>query len=176
MNSYYYLNEKGEQMGPVEGSELLTRGVMFSTLVWTPGMKEWKEAGTIDELRPLFTPPQNPYQTSYDAQERPSRQERSYGYSAETHTGQPDVAPPRPDNYMVWAIITTICCCLPLGIYSIVLSSRVNGYYMAKRYDEAYAAAEEAKKWVIITAVVGFVMSFAYGILSYMTALGTLSS
>ena len=45
------------------------------------------------------------------------------------------------------AIICTICCCLPLGIYGIIKAAKVNGLYMAGLYDEAVNAANEAKKW-----------------------------
>ena len=37
----------------------------------------------------------------------------------------------RPSNYLVWAILTTILCCLPLGIASIVFSSQVNTKWRA---------------------------------------------
>jgi hypothetical protein len=67
---------------------------------------------------------------------------------------QPGWAPgPPPDNYLVWAILTTIFCCLPAGVVSIVYSSKVSGLWMQGRYAEAQAAANDAKKWAIISAV-----------------------
>jgi ABC-type Fe3+ transport system permease subunit len=64
-----------------------------------------------------------------------------------------------PDNYLVWAILTTIFCCLPFGIVSIVYSTKVSGLWSQGRYDEAQAASNNAKKWAIITAIVGAVVS-----------------
>lgn len=37
--------------------------------------------------------------------------------------GQP--SQPKPDSNLVWGILTTILCCLPLGIVSIVKASKV---------------------------------------------------
>lgn len=53
------------------------------------------------------------------------------------------------------AIICTICCCLPLGIYGIIKAAKVNGLYMAGLYDEAVNAANEAKKWSLIGIIAG---------------------
>ena len=39
--------------------------------------------------------------------------------------------PPKPNNHLAWAILSTIFCCLPLGIVSIVYSSKVDGLYNA---------------------------------------------
>ena len=32
-----------------------------------------------------------------------------------------------PENYLVWAILCTVLCCLPIGIVSIVYSTKVSG-------------------------------------------------
>lgn len=55
--------------------------------------------------------------------------------------------PPKPDNYLVWAILSTIFCCLPLGIVSIVYASKVDRLWDEKDYDNAIHAAKLAKTW-----------------------------
>ena len=60
-----------------------------------------------------------------------------------------------PDNYLVWAILTTLFCCLPTGIVSIVYSTKVSGLWTQGQYAEAQTASDNAKKWAIISAVVG---------------------
>ena len=62
-----------------------------------------------------------------------------------------------PENYLVWAILSTLLCCLPLGIVSIVYSTRISGLWAQGRYAEAQEASENAKKWAIIAAIVGVV-------------------
>ncbi len=64
-----------------------------------------------------------------------------------------------PENYLVWAILCTVLCCLPLGIVSIVYSTKVSGLWAQGRYAEAQAAADSAKKWAIIGAIVGAVVA-----------------
>ncbi|MBK6870052.1 MAG: CD225/dispanin family protein [Kineosporiaceae bacterium] len=59
----------------------------------------------------------------------------------------------RPENYLVWAILTTVLCCLPAGIVSIVQAAKVNDLYDAGRHTEAMVAAQSAKKWAVISAL-----------------------
>ena len=61
--------------------------------------------------------------------------------------------PPKPDNYLVWAILTTLLCCLPFGIVSIVYSSKVDSLYYAGDYISAQQAADKAKKWAMWSAL-----------------------
>jgi ABC-type Fe3+ transport system permease subunit len=64
-----------------------------------------------------------------------------------------------PDNHLVWAILCTVLCCLPIGIVSLVYSNKVSGLWTQGRYAEAQAAADDAKKWAIIGAIVGAVFA-----------------
>lgn len=72
-----------------------------------------------------------------------------------TFYSQPGAA--KPDNYLVWAILSTICCCLPFGIVSIVYAAKVNGLWAGGQYAAAKQASDDAKKWAIIAAIVGAV-------------------
>lgn len=70
--------------------------------------------------------------------------------------GPPGSARP-PQKYLVWAIVAVFCC-LPLGIVSIVKSTRVPGLWAQGRYVEAHQAADDAKKWAIWSAIAGAVI------------------
>ena len=85
-------------------------------------------------------------------------------------------AQPAPNNYLVWAILSTVLCCLPLGIVSIVKSAQVNGLWAQGRTDEAHAAAASAKKFAIIAASVGAVILVAYVIVLVAIGVGTQQS
>lgn len=63
-----------------------------------------------------------------------------------------------PPNYMVWAILSTLFCCLPLGIVSIVKASEVNTKWMMGDEIGARMSSEQAKNWAIAAAVIGFVI------------------
>ncbi|MGR7814056.1 CD225/dispanin family protein [Lacinutrix undariae] len=75
--------------------------------------------------------------------------------------------PQRPSNYLALAIISTVMCCLPSGIVSIVYSSKVNTLYEDGRYEEAERASKNAKTWGIVSIVVA-----AVGILLYLLIFG----
>ncbi len=59
--------------------------------------------------------------------------------------------PVKPDTGLVWGILTTLFCCLPFGIVSIVKATQVDTYWAMGNYDEAYAAASSARKWALIS-------------------------
>lgn len=63
--------------------------------------------------------------------------------------------PVKPNNYLILAIFTTVCCCLPLGIVGIVYATKVDTLYNTGQYEAAYRAADDAKKWSLIGLVVG---------------------
>ena len=67
--------------------------------------------------------------------------------------------------YLVFAILTTICCCIPLGIPAIVFASKINTAQMSGRMDEARDCAKKAKIFSIIAAVVGVVGGIIYFLL-----------
>ncbi|MBD8505363.1 CD225/dispanin family protein [Hoyosella sp. G463] len=60
-----------------------------------------------------------------------------------------------PDNGLVWGILVTVLCCLPLGIVSIVKASNVNSLWAMGQYAAAHEAAAEARRWAKIGAIVG---------------------
>ncbi|MDO4224431.1 MAG: CD225/dispanin family protein [Bergeyella zoohelcum] len=60
-----------------------------------------------------------------------------------------------PDNNLVWAILTTVLCCLPTGIYAIVKAAEVNTKWAMGDHEGAIKSANEAKKWSIIGAIIG---------------------
>lgn len=72
---------------------------------------------------------------------------------------------PKPETNMVWAILCTLLCCLPLGIVAIVNASKVDGLYLAGNYEAAKQASDNAKKYSkygAIIAVVGVILYFLF--------------
>lgn len=70
----------------------------------------------------------------------------------------------KPDNYLVWAILSTVLCCVPLGIVAIVKSSKVDSLWLNGNYTESIQAANDAKKWAMISAGAGIAGVVIYGI------------
>ncbi len=84
------------------------------------------------------------------------------------------VAAGKPDNNMVFAIISTVLCCLPLGIVAIINASKVDGLWNEGRHDEARTMAAKAKQFSIYAIITGVIviglymaMMFAGGGLNY---------
>ena len=78
------------------------------------------------------------------------------GYNQPTAGGTP------PPNYLVWAILSTIFCCLPFGIASIVFAAQVNGKFASGDVAGAQASSEKAKRFAIIAAIVGVIVNGIY--------------
>lgn len=60
---------------------------------------------------------------------------------------------PPPDNNMVWAILTTIFCFMPLGIVAIVYAAKVNNLWLMGYHAAANDAARKAKRWAIASLI-----------------------
>ena len=60
---------------------------------------------------------------------------------------EPSVPPRKPDDFLVWAVLCTVFCCLPLGIVSIVKCCQVDTYWSRGEYEGALRVASEARKW-----------------------------
>lgn len=175
---FYYIDSTGKQQGPVDADTLRTKGITSNTLVWRSGMDEWTRAKDVPELQHIFmTPPPPPHRpTPPQTPSTPTNQQSTGSYNSpsgtSTATANGGDLPPKPDNYLVWSILCTVCCCIPGGIYAIICSNKVDTLYKSGDYEGAKRSAEEAKKWAIISAIVGGIGSFIYGLI---VGLGELS-
>ena len=70
--------------------------------------------------------------------------------------------PPKPDNGLVWAILSTLCCCLPFGIVAIVYAAQVDGKYAAGDYQGAVDSASKAKTWSWVSFGIAILSFLAY--------------
>lgn len=74
--------------------------------------------------------------------------------------------PTKPDNFLVWAILATIFCCVPFGIVSIVKASNVDKYWYAGDHENAAKAAKSARTWFWWAFAVGIVSEIIFIILT----------
>lgn len=72
------------------------------------------------------------------------------------------VAGPAIANNLVWAILATICCCLPTGIVSIIYAAQVDGKVASGDYAGAQQAADNAKLWAWVSLGLGLLGGLAY--------------
>lgn len=68
-------------------------------------------------------------------------------------------------NYLVFAILTTVFCCLPAGIPAIVYAAQVNGKLQAGDLAGAEVASKNAKMWCLISLGLGLGIMALYAML-----------
>lgn len=176
----YWIIINDTQQGPYSLEQLGEINLSTNTPVWREGMTEWIPAGQIEELAALIPAPQPPaiptdayveagghtpaatIQTIPVATIEPATtivagQPTVYapanaipaGYVAIAPAGEP-VCPP---TYLVWAIIATIICFLPMGICAIICATKVKGHFKAGRLEKASRMSERAALFVILSIV-----------------------
>jgi hypothetical protein len=93
-------------------------------------------------------------------------------FSKDKNPSFPASVPPKPSNFLVLAILSTVlgflCCCglnLPFGIVAIVFASQVDGKYASGDFQGAISSANQAKIWGWISmglVIIGFVCNLLY--------------
>lgn len=58
-------------------------------------------------------------------------------------------------NYLVFAILSTVFCCMPTGIVSIIHAAQVNAKIAEGNLAGAIEASKNAKMWAMISAGLG---------------------
>lgn len=134
-----------------------------------------KEAAVVaEEVQVSPAPPSNPNRATYTSSEP------TYSIPEKTYT-PPPVPPDNPyaasypsssktssyaqgsvPNYLVWAILATLFCCLPGGIVAIVYAAQVDGKLASGDYHGAVAASNNAKLWSWISFGVPVVFGVLY--------------
>ena len=128
----YWISINGEKEGPYTREQVLLKTIPPDTLVWHEGLTHWIQAAQLPELVSMFTP----------------FEMRKAGVSP--------VPPPQcPPTYLVWAILSTLCCCQIFGIIAIIYAANVKTKYDRGDIDQAKKYSERAALWVILSFVVG---------------------
>lgn len=136
MEAYFYINATGKQQGPVSLNTLTQIGLTSHTLVWKNGMAGWQRADTVPELLPYLRP-------------QPSSLAASFN---------PSVCPPpaKPDSLLIWSILSTVVCCLPIGLIAVVHATRVDPLWNQGEYEAATREAQSARIGCIVSCILGF--------------------
>ncbi|WP_298764967.1 CD225/dispanin family protein [uncultured Alloprevotella sp.] len=196
MKQYYYVDGNNQQQGPIDAAQLPSFGVTAKTLVWCEGMANWQVAGEIPELASLFAAkqpeipaqpqmqPGTPAQPQMQQQVQPQPmninnfQQTQQPMNTQPPFQQPNnqQMPPQPDNYLVWAILVTVLCCLPFGVASIIYSVKVGSLYAQGDYNGAVDASQKAKKFAMIGGIGGLVFIIIYVIFMVIAGAGAAMS
>jgi ABC-type Fe3+ transport system permease subunit len=79
------------------------------------------------------------------------------------HNQQTNTPPP---NYLVWAILTTVLCCMPFGVVSIIFAAQVNSKWYSGDLEGAKNSSKNARTWAwvsfgfgLVTVLVGILLA-----------------
>jgi hypothetical protein len=171
----WYYTSGGQQQGPVEEQalkEMLSSGELQPTeLLWREGMGNWQPAANVQEFAGLtrpaateaaggYAPPPAGYAPPAGGYAPPPGYAPPHGYGAPPGYGAPgqplgyggygytSPSGPPPPNHLVGAILSTILCCTPLGIVSIVYAAQVNSKWQVGDFAGANEASSKAATWM----------------------------
>lgn len=150
MTNYHY-TDGVNSFGPFTIYELKDKNIKPDTLIWTEGLSNWTKARDIPEISQEFSfnnvPPTIPSQNetfntntdnSFKTNERP------------------------PKTYLLETILSTIFCCWPLGIVSIIYAARVERKFYAGDIEGAIQDSANAKKWMVINIIACAILYIGY--------------
>jgi len=190
----YYIAQNGQPVGPMEATELLQHGLTLNSQVWNESMTDWVLASQVPELVALLggnttvNQVQNtmPQQTQYPQQpqgpqgpqgpgpqgpqqpQQPQYQQQTqYPQPYTTQTENTGIQEPMPKTWMLESILTTIFCCLPIGLASVVLAYLVKKFYKQGNYEIAESISEEAGKLVRWGVIIGLIWGVIWGVYYY---------
>lgn len=173
----YWVSINNNQVGPMSLDDVIALDPSADMLVWHPGMPDWDKAANLPELAHLFgadyeecvdsqtieteAQPQ-PEQTVEEPDQEPVLEPAP---KVEEPKSQPQPQPkqetapaePCPPNYLVWTVLVTVMCCVPLGVISLIYSSQVKTKYNAGDIEGAKKASSKTELWLILAFVLGLI-------------------
>jgi len=173
----YWINHNGVQSGPVDLENIKEMGLTSNAYVWCEGMQDWVKITQMPELQGLYEMDsetaalQQPQaaSTQLNADEpvvgqpyEQPQQPQQYTQQPQ-HTQYPQYAQqtqptePCPPTNLVWAIITTVLCCLPAGIVAIIYALKVTNKYREGDIEGAKQASETGAWWCIASIILGII-------------------
>ncbi|MGH8018571.1 MAG: CD225/dispanin family protein [Opitutaceae bacterium] len=160
----YHIARDGQQIGVFPREDVVSRikqgSIKPTDLAWTEGMADWKPA--LEVFAEAFATPSHPEQPVPPASVTPPPMVA--GSSAGPVAGAPANVPPKPENYLVWAILSTVLCCLPLGIVSIIFAAQVDSKYQAGDHAGALESSRKAKTFAWWAFGVGLLFIIIWGV------------
>jgi len=95
MNTEFYLEENGQQVGPFTYEELKAKGIKRDTLIWTEGFDSWTKAENVAILKDLLRPTPPPLPNT-----------GANTNSQQTPPIPPNVTPQQTDKYFGYELAT----------------------------------------------------------------------
>lgn len=110
----------------------------------------------LPEPEPEPYQPQPQQEQPYQPQ--PEQQPYQQPYQPQYVDQQPEPVEPCPPTNLVWAIISTVLCCLPAGVVAIVYAIKVTNKYREGDIEGAKRASETGAWWCIASIILGIIL------------------
>lgn len=150
----YWINHNGVQSGPVDLEGLKEMGLTSAAYVWHEGLSDWVKITQLPELQGLYEMVAEPFQPEAVAQAAAAPQQAA---PVQPVQPQPETPEPCPPTNLVWAIITTVLCCIPPGIVAIFYALKVSNKYREGDIEGAKRASETGAWWCIAAIILGII-------------------
>lgn len=109
--------------------------------------------GPYQQPQQPYQQPQQPYEPQQPYQQPQQPQQPVWEWQqAPTTNGEPC-----PPAYLVWSIIVTLLCCMPLGVAAIIFSAQVKQAYNRGNLAKAEKMSEWAQWMIILSIVLGLI-------------------
>ncbi len=151
----YWINHNGVQSGPVDADGIKELALTSRAYVWHPGLSDWVKITQVPELEGLYEVVDEPATVGQPLQPQntvPAQQPMNPQPVNTQPEGDPEPCPP---TNLVWAIITTVLCCLPAGIVAIIYAMKVTNKYREGDIEGAKRASEVGAWWCIVSIILG---------------------
>lgn len=156
----YWINHNGVQSGPVDLDAMKQMGLTSAAYVWHEGLADWVKITQLPELQGVYEMVVEPatmgqtYQPQQPVAEQPLQQPAP---QQPQYAEQPQQPEPCPPTNLVWAIISTVLCCIPTGIVAIFYALKVSNKYREGDIEGAKRASEVGAWWCIATIILGII-------------------
>jgi len=162
----YWINHNGVQSGPVDLDAIREMGLTSSAYVWREGLGDWVKITQMPELQGYYqvtdqsaAPQQASTAQAVQGQPYEPQQQPQYTQQQPQYAQQPSAATePCPPTNLVWAIISTVLCCIPTGIVAIIYALKVTNKYREGDIEGAKRASETGAWWCIATIILGIIV------------------
>jgi len=155
----YHLSRNGQPTGTCSKEDAIARyargEILPTDLVWCEGMPNWAAAS---EVFGAATPQPTPTPTP-----APTPSPSPTPVAPPQHFPRPVDDGAKPSNYLVFAILATLFCCLPFGIVAIIFAAQVDTKWQKGDRDGALLAAKNAKTWCWVAFGVGLAFNLIGG-------------
>ena len=144
----YWINHNGVQSGPVDLDAI--------KITQMPELQGYYEmlAETADP-QPAQATQQSANGEAVTGQ--PYQPQPQYTQPQQQYAPQAAAEPCPPTN-LVWAIISTVLCCIPTGIVAIIYALKVTNKYREGDIEGAKRASEVGAWWCIATIILGIIV------------------